>query len=101
MIIISEPVKIENLKQIDITEPDDIFILCASPEDRCKGVINLLSPEYKTKNIFLIRYEHPNLRREENIRYITNKLKRIGEISEFCLDENKPLPIINEIVELI
>lgn len=93
-----ECVNIRSLTPIEDNKPDDIFIISASPEERCKGLINLISPQYKCNTIYLLKYDHPDKRREENIQYMKKKLNNIGKITEFQINEDKPLYLIEELI---
>ena len=101
MIKISELKEIDVLKQIDNNKADNFLLLCASPEDRCKGIVNLIPTNYSVDRIFLIVYEHVDPKREENVKYIIEKLKNVGKIMVFQINEKTPIPIINEMIELI
>jgi hypothetical protein len=97
-----EPIKLEAIKTWREGEPDNLFICFGSPEERCKGATIRLHPSYKAEHIFLLRYSnHESEKREKNIRYMKNKLKNVGKVEEIFVDENKPLPVIREIVEKI
>lgn len=95
------PINIKKLELIDKNKPDDVFILCASYEERCLGFINMITNNYKVNEVLLIRYDHPNHKRENNIKIIKRKLKNKSKVLEFIVSENMPLPIINEIIQLL
>jgi len=80
-------------------ESDDIFICAGSPEERCLGSIRKLENSYKAKNIFVLKYSHKNEQRETHLNEMRGILKRVGPIKEFLIDEEAPIPIINEIIE--
>lgn len=97
-----KPTELKVIKSWTENQPDNLFICWGSPEKRCIGSTFRLHPNYKAEHIFLLRYSnHESKKREENIREMRNRLKNIGEIKEILIDENKPLPLIREIVEKI
>ena len=99
---IPEPTKLERIETIKKNEPDDVFICCGSPEERCKGTIGKLAPNYKANAVFLLRYtNHESQEREENIKEMKERLEKVGEIIEIAIDEERPIPIINNIIQNI
>lgn len=99
---IPEPIKLEKIDTIIESSPDDVFICCGSPEERCKGTIMKLSSNYKANVVFLLRYtDHESKRREENIKEMKERLKNVGEIVEVFVDEDKPLPLLTNIIQNI
>lgn len=99
---ISEPIKLKMVGTQILNEPDKLFICWGSPEERCKGSIMKLSPDYKSENIFILRYtNHESEKREKNIKYIKDRLEKAGKIEEITIDEDIPLPIIKEIAQEI
>ena len=90
------------IPQIEAGTSDDVLICCGSPEERCRGVIDKLSPEYHSKVVFLLRYtNHKSEQRENNIRKMTEKLANVGTVLEKPIDEYKPIPVLSEIVQQI
>jgi hypothetical protein len=99
---LTEPIECKKITTIEDEAPDDILICCGSPEERCKGVIERLSPSYRSKLIFFLRYtNHKSEKRENNIQEMKKRLKAVGEIRDKPMDENKPIPILREVVEEI
>lgn len=99
---IIEPVELEIIETSSSDKPDDVFICWASPEERCKGTILKLSPNYKARKIFILKYtNHESEKREKNLHEIKDKLKNHGEIEEFLIYEDAPLPIMRELVKEI
>lgn len=97
---IFEPMEVEKIGTIIENKPDDIFICCGSPEERCKGTIRRLASNYRANVILLLRYSnHESQKREENIKEMKERLKGVGKIVEFVIDEDNPIPIINNIVQ--
>lgn len=100
MSVLPNLIEIINSESIQDTQSDDILICCGSPEERCKGIIEKLSPNYKANNVFLLRYGgHLSLKRERNISDMKEKLKTAGKIFEFTIDEENPIPILNDVIQ--
>lgn len=100
--IITEPLELDIIETIQKNEPDDIFICCGSPEERCKGTIRKMAPDYKANAVFLLRYtDHESHKRKENIKEMRERLKKVGDIIDFVIDEEKPIPVINDIIQHI
>jgi hypothetical protein len=99
---LSEPIEVKSISTIEEGLPDDVLICCGSPEERCRGIIEKLSPNYRSRVIFLLRYtNHKSEPRESNILAMKAKLGNVGIILEKLIDENKPIPVLREIVEEI
>lgn len=99
---VPKPIKLEKIDTITEGRPDDVIICCGSPEERCKGAIMKLSPNYKSNAVFLLRYtDHESQKRERNIKEMKDRLKSVGEIAEIRIDEEKPLPLIKDIIQNI
>lgn len=99
---IIEPIELKSIDTIQKNEPDDLFICCGSPEERCNGTSKKLVPTYKANKVFLLRYtNHESHERDKNIKEIRERLTKVGEITEFILDEEKPIPVINDVVQNI
>lgn len=81
-------------------EPDDVFICCCSPEERCKGAI-LKFYNYKAKHVFLIRYNGCNDKKKKNIKEMKELLKSVGEIIEITIDEQNPIPVLMDLINKI
>jgi len=99
---IPEPTKLEKIETIKRGAPDDVFICCGSPEERCKGTIRKRSPNYEANTVFLLRYtNHESQKREQNVKEMKERLEKVGKIIEIVVDEEKPIPIINDIIQKI
>ena len=102
MKIITELLRLEVVENIQKNKPDDVFICCGSPEERCKGTIRKLNPNYKADAVFLLRYtNHKSNEREKNIKELRERLNKVGDIIDFIIDEEKPIPVINEIIHTL
>lgn len=99
---ILKPVELERIKTITKDKADDVFICCGSPEERCKGTIRKLAPNYKANVVFFLRYtDHESQKREKNMKEMREGLEKVGEIIEIAVDEEKPIPIIKDIIQNI
>lgn len=97
---IVKPMKIEKIETIIKDEPDDVFICSGSPEERCRGTVEKLARNYKANVVLLLRYgDHESQKREKNIRGIKERLEGVGEIEEVAIDEEKPIPIVRDIIQ--
>ena len=92
--------KKEIISSIIPNEPDDVFICCSSPEERCKGAI-LRFNNYKAKKVFLIRYNGCNEKKKQNIIEMKNLLKNFGDIVEIKIHEQNPIPILMDLIKKI
>lgn len=98
--IITEPLELDIIENIRKNEPDDVFICCGSPEERCKGAIEKLASNYKANAVFLLRYiNHKSSEREKNVKEMSERLKKVGKAVDFLIDEESPIPIINDIIQ--
>jgi hypothetical protein len=96
----TKPIKCNKITTITQNKPDDILICCASPEERCKGVVQRLAPDYRSRIVLFLRYtNHKSKKRERNIQEMKDRLKSVGEIHEIAIDEDKPIPILREIID--
>jgi len=99
---ITDPIEITSIESFEKNKPDDFFICCGSPESRCIGAIKKFSPSYKPKIVLLLKYtNHISQKREENIKKMKDKLEKVTKIVEISLDEENPIPMINNIIENI
>jgi hypothetical protein len=97
---ITEPIECKEIITVLQNEPDDIFICCASPEERCKGVVQKLATNYHSKVVLFLRYaNHKSEKREKNIQEMKDRLKSVGETQEIVIDEDKPIPMLKEIIQ--
>ncbi|MCK4825730.1 hypothetical protein KA005_58825, partial [bacterium] len=62
--------RIEEVEKIGCfypTSPDDIFICCASWEERCLGTLHMFT-DYRFRNGYIFVYDDPNEQREHHLR---------------------------------
>ncbi len=98
----TEPIECASISRITSDAPDDALICCGSPEDRCLGTINRLTPDYHARTVYLIRYtNHESRKRAENIEKMRQKLSTVGPIRDIQIDEEKPIPVIMDLIEEI
>jgi hypothetical protein len=98
----TEPLECKAIETIAKNKADDVFICCGSPEERCKGIIQKLDPNYRAKLVLFLRYtDHESKKREKNIKEMKERLKNVGEIREITLDEEKPIPVIKDLIQEI
>ena len=91
--------EIENIGTMVNNEPDDIFVCAGSHETRCLGSVRKLETSYKAKGVFILKYSHKNEEREKHLTEMRSILKEVGTIKEFLVDEEMPIPVINEIIQ--
>lgn len=94
-------IEIESIGTMVKNEPDDIFVFAGSPEVRCLGSVRKLEASYKANRVFILKYSHKNEQREIHLKEMRSILKKVGSIKEFLIDEETPIPIINEIIQEI
>lgn len=96
----AEPIELERIEIPISRKADDIFVCSGSPEERCLGTIRKLSHNYRAKNVFILIYsDHESKKREKHLKEIRGRLKPVGEIKEYYIDEDKPILKLNMIVE--
>ena len=79
-------------------EETEIFIGCASFEDRCLGALRLLSPKYRFTHSYLCVYDDFNEARQPNFRAMTETLHRHGPLSIVEASEENPSRSIPELL---
>ena len=68
----------------------EIFIGCASFEDRCLGALSLLSPRYRFAHSYVCVYDDFNEARQANVRAMTESLQSHGPLSLIEASEENP-----------
>lgn len=76
----------------------EIFIGCASFEDRCLGALSLLSPEYRFAHSYLCVYDDFSEVRQSNVRAMTESLQKHGPLSIVEVSEENPSRSIAELL---
>ena len=99
-----EPTDIEHLKNIDRNKPDDIFICCASFEERCISAVLKMDNDFQTKFSVIFVIEEPLYEEEviDNLERINIELcKRTTErIFTISCQRQDPLDGINQFKEI-
>ena len=91
---------INKLKNHNLKCPE-ILICSGSPEERCKGIPLKLDNKYYAENIFLLKYSEGSKKREQNYNEMKNILNNYGNITEFIIYEDQPIPMIQNIIKNI
>ena len=76
----------------------EVFIGCASFEDRCLGTVSLLSPRYRLAHSYLCVYDDFSEVRQTNVRAMTETLQRHGPLSIVEASEQNPSRSIAELM---
>jgi hypothetical protein len=76
----------------------EVFIGCASFEDRCLGATNLLSPGCRFDHAFLCVYDDASTARQTNLEAMTRLLKRHGPVTPIETSEANPARAIGDLV---
>lgn len=82
---------------------DDIFIVCASFEERTTAAVDRLDENFRVENSFVFKYDEKNRTnlREINFEKLLKILKRCSEsISPIICNHHSPLDGINKLQEL-
>ena len=98
--IISE---VSNNIQLAEGNIDEIFIGCASFEDRTTAVVNNLSEEYNVSNSFILKYDEKNRTtlRDQNFEKLKNALlQHSRSVIPIICDHHDPLDGISKIQDL-
>ena len=82
----------------EIEARTEVFIGCASFEDRCLGTLNLLSPMYRFAHSYLCVYDDTNEARQPNVRTMTESLRKHGPLSIIDASEENPSRSIAELL---
>ena len=68
----------------------EIFIGCASFEDRCLGALSLLSANYRFDHSYLCIYDDPNEARQPNVKAMAERLQSSGPTSTILTSKHNP-----------
>lgn len=96
-----ELAEIINAASLNDIKSSDFLILSGSPEERCLGSISKIKKNFKSDNVFILKYSHSSTKREKNLEKMRAMIHKhqVGPITEFEIDEETPLPIISDVVE--
>ncbi len=90
--------RLTSLDPVDESQ-NEVFISCASFEDRCLGAVSLISPRYQFAHSFLCVYDDFNEAREKNVRAMTDILQSHGPLSIVEASEANPSGSIADLVD--
>ncbi len=95
-----------NINQCELSEYNiviknkpNIFILCASYEDRCKSVADKVDLDYISKVLLIQHIDCKSQKLEENVEYLRNKFSDRIKIIE--VDSSNPLTIADRMKEAL
>jgi hypothetical protein len=98
-----EPTIIEHLKNINRNKPDDIFICCASFEERCISAVLKMDNDFQTRFSVIFVIEEPLYEKEiiDNLERINTELykKTTGRIFTISCQRQDPLDGISQFKE--
>ncbi|MCK5615428.1 hypothetical protein KAR91_76905 [Candidatus Pacearchaeota archaeon] len=95
--------QIEDVKKIDCfnpMSPDDIFICCASWEERCLGTLRKFS-DYKFHKGYVFVYENPNTQRDVYLNEMREILKKAGSFDEISTSKDEPISAIHQLKQTL
>ncbi len=81
-----------------VEERAEVFIGCASFEERCLGGLSLLPPAYRFAHSYLCIYDDFNEARQPNVRAMTEVLQGHGPLSTVEASEENPSRSIAELL---
>jgi hypothetical protein len=76
--------KVNEIMAIDNHKADDIFITCASFEERCLGSIKKLF-NYKSKKVIIFKFSEENPTREANVNNMLQLLEKLGYKDKYSI----------------
>ena len=79
-------------------EQTEVFIGCASFEDRCLGALSLLSSTYRFAHSYLCIYDDFSETRQSNVKTMTESLQQHGPLSTVDVSEENPSRSIGELL---
>lgn len=95
-----DPVLVKKISTIHEGRPDDIFICCASFEERCLGSLRKLS-DYRANQSFLFIYSHESERRNKHLKEMRKHLSYIGNFEEVTTEEDNPITAVQHVTTRI
>jgi hypothetical protein len=96
----NRPTEIVNLGTMDINQKDDVLILSASWETRCKGLVSRLG-NYNCSIAIVSIYDTFNEQRSANVIEIEKMLSPLTKIVKINANHVNPLPNVREIIDCI
>jgi hypothetical protein len=92
--------EILKLRSHDAARPDDVFICCASFEERCLGIMRRFD-NYECRHAYIIEYEEPNALRERNLLEMERRLRTLCPAERVRASEGDPLPAVAKLAREI
>ena len=77
-------------------QPDDVFICCASFEERCLGTLRRFD-NYQYNQGYVFVYDEPDERREHHLQEMERILRSTGPFRRISASENNPVPSIAQL----
>lgn len=81
--------------------PDDVFVCCASFEERCLGSLHRFSDDYRFRHGYLFIYDRPSEKRQRNLEEMKGILDSRGHLEIVESYEDNPIPSIARLRERI
>ena len=91
-------VKIRHLGPACPGTPDDLFICCASFEERCLGSVRRFR-DYRCEQSLVFVYEEPDQRRERHLRELRERLEGCGRVQLVPTEESDPVAALRRLGE--
>lgn len=90
--------EIEKIKCFNPTSPDDVFICCASWEERCLGTLRKFS-DYTFHQSYTFVYNNPNKERDIYLNEMREILKNAGPYYEISTSKENPISEIHQLIK--
>lgn len=92
--------EVEKIKCFHPNIPDDVFICCASWEERSLGILRKFS-EYKFNHGYLFVYDEPNLKRDFYLKEMRDILSEAGPFEEISTSQDNPITAIHKLKDAL
>lgn len=95
--------RIEEVEKIGCfypTSPDDIFICCASWEERCLGTLHMFT-DYRFRNGYIFVYDDLNEQREHHLKEMRTILSAAGSFDEISTSKDNPIPAVSQLKDAL
>ena len=92
--------EVYEINNYTVDKPEDIFICCASFEDRCLGFLNK-TEEYKFRQGYVFVYDEPDEKREHNLKIMQENIVTYGPYEIIESSESDPVPSIANLINKI
>jgi len=90
----------KTVKKIECYRPntsDNVFITCASFEERCLGVPRKFDDNYTFDKAYIFKYKHQDKQREKHLKDMVSILDTRGSIKRIVTSEDDPIPALAEL----